>query len=502
MNKAVIYTRVSTEEQAREDRFSLAVQKKDCQKFAESQGYKVIKIFSDPGFSGSSSKRPGLLEMMDFIKKGNVKALFIQHTDRLARNILLHYQIINELKNNQVDLYTLSQGKLEDTPEAKMSNGVLAVMNAYHNDITSFKTKKAMKEKAKCGWFPGEAPVGYLNIKGKNDKNIIIPDPEKAPLIKEGFQMYVTGNYGAASINDILHEKGLNGKRGGKMTISKFYYILSNPFYYGQFHWDKKIYKGKHQPLISKEIYDMVQKIRNSRAARRSYERKHLFLLNGFAFCKCGRRLTAEWHIKPSQKTYSYYHCTRGRACHDSRNIPIGNLEKQVEEVFQDVNFGDIFFDKLLKKLRQYYDNYAQENQNEISIIDKKSNLITTQRNKLESLLISEVITEETYKRKSQEIENDLEILKNRKIMLSHKKSFDIGKFEELADFSRNVYKSYKKSNFEAKRNYLNFFWEKFIIEDKEIVEAIPTEPFRALQSIQKPLLKGEIVNLYQVIKT
>ena len=75
MKKAIIYCRVSTKEQAKEDRFSLAVQKRLCAEYAEKENIKVVKIFEDPGKSATNMNRFALKNMIEFIEEIIVKTI-------------------------------------------------------------------------------------------------------------------------------------------------------------------------------------------------------------------------------------------------------------------------------------------------------------------------------------------------------------------------------------------------------------------------------------------
>lgn len=412
MKKAVIYSRVSTEEQAQDDRYSLAVQRKLCSEYAQRENLEIVKMFEDPGKSATNMHRMALKEMTQYIaEQGDIYAVLVQDTDRLARNTLDHLTIKAVLRKANCKVISISQPFLDESAEGTMIDSILASFNAFQSDITGRKTKKGLEQRVQNGWYPGVAPLGYVNSLDADKNRIITPDKVRAPLIKLAFDLYVTGNHGAETINNLLYRKGLRGKRGGKMQLSKFYYMLKNPFYYGALRWDGKITQGKHQPIIDKETFDIVQRIMSVRVAKRMCERKHNFLLNGFVFCKCGRRLTAEYHIKPSKKTYSYYHCTRGKTCHLSRNIPIEDLEKQVEERFKEIAFSKAFFDKLIIGLRYYFDNYHKENQKQLSALNYRKADLTKKRNRLEDLLVDTKISDETYKRKTELLVADLEII-------------------------------------------------------------------------------------------
>lgn len=486
-DKAIIYTRVSTDDQA-ENGISLDAQKKQCHEKALQLGYEVVKVFSDPGYSGATFKRPGLQEMLSLIKNdATINTLFVQHTDRLARDVGIHQIIRKELREHNVNLYALNQGKIEDTPEANMTDGILSVVSAYQRENIAYKTEKALEQKAIDGWLPRKPPLGYKNIRDEDGNNIIAIDEEKAPLIKLAFKLYIAGEYGAETINNILYAKGLRSMTGKKLAVSKMYYLLENPFYIGWFRWHKKPHKGNHLPLIGEDTFVLAQKIRHSRTIRKNYERKHFFLLSGSVFCKCGYQFTAEKHTIPSGRKYAYYHCTRGKKCHDSHNVSCQELEKQVEEKFKEVQFSENFYQELTKKLKQKYNNHKEETTVEVISLTKKKQEVEKKRNKIEELFFSGEIKTEVYKRNSEKFDDEIKIYEEQILKLSQQKNINIGLFEELADFAKNIYEIYKQGDERIKRKYLCFFWEKFIVEDKKIVKAVPTLLFKALQELQNP---------------
>lgn len=493
MEKAVVYTRVSTEEQAKENHYSLDAQKRICTESASKGGLTIVEFFEDAGKSGTNIKgRPALREMLAYIEEHkDITTVLVQDTDRIARNTEDHLAIKALLKRNNAKLLSVSQPNLDDTAEGKLMDTLIASMNQFQSDLTSRKVTKGMEQKAINGWLPGKAPNGYQNVT-KNEKLIIEIDELRAPLIKKAFDLYASGGYSIEKINDILYDEGYRTKHGKKLQVSKLYGILENPFYYGEFRWGKKIYKGNHTPLISKDTWLLVQDIRASRTLRKHYERKHNFLLAGFVFCKCGRQFTAEHHGRNNNKTYSYYHCTRGKKCQSSVNISMIDLEEQVEKCFEDVNFPNPFYDELLEELRKIYNNFQKQVEQEIIILQKRQGAVQQQANRIENLLIENTISSEVYKKKTAEFQIELNKIETEIAKLRNKKKVDPEEFSKLVDYSRNISKNYKTANFEVKRRYLGFFWEKFTVEGKTIIEAIPTPLFKALQQLQQKPSQNE----------
>ena len=140
---------------------------------------------------------------------------------------------------------------INDSAEGNLIETVLAGMNAFQSEITGRKVKKSLEKKCQEGWWPGWAPLGYINInKGSDDKliRIVEIDPERGHLIAEFFRLYSTGNYSIDALVDILFDMGLRSRQGKRVYRSILYNVLKNVFYIGMLKFNGQIYKGNHQP--------------------------------------------------------------------------------------------------------------------------------------------------------------------------------------------------------------------------------------------------------------
>lgn len=489
--KAVIYCRVSTEEQAQDNKFSLDAQKRLCSEYGNKEGYEIVGIFEDPGKSATNMNRPALQDMLIAVEANDIDIVLVQDTDRLARNTLHHLMIKDVLKKHKTQLVSISQLHIDDSPEGQMMDTMLASFNSFQSQITGRKTKKGLEQKALSGTFPSYAPPGYKNAGTDKDDRIIVLDEERAPFIKKAFEMYIRG-MSVDAINDDMYNNGYRTRSGKRMQTSKIYWMLENPFYYGEFRWGGKIHQGDHEPIVSRETWDLAQQLRLSRSINKSYDRKYNFLLAGFGFCQCGRKLTAEHHFKHSKgnksnRQYSYYHCTRGKKCQESKNIASSELERQVEEMFKRIQFTKEFYDKLMVKLQKYYDNYQYEISKEIELVARKKTEVEKKRQMVENMLFNGTLAEEVYKRRSGEFEAELATFNAEIAKISRCRRIQIEGFAEIAEFTRNIYKVYKEGSYKAKRLCLGFFWEKFIIQDRQLQDAIPTPLFQAIAQMKKP---------------
>lgn len=497
MQKALIYCRVSTDEQA-EKGYSLEAQEKLCRSFAEGNGYNITGVYRDEGRSGTSLDRPAIKELLSNCQGDNsINAVIVQETDRLARNTKDHLTIKALLQKTDVKLISVAQPMLDDSPEGNMIDTILASVNQFQSDINSRKTKKGLQEKFDEGWWPGLAPLGYLNVADGQSSNerkarkIVKKDPERWYLIKEGFEMYLTGKYSADHINDILYQKGLRSRTGKKIPhsiiVSK---ILKNPFYTGLMRWNRQEKMGNHTPMISQSQHNHILQIiasHNNYACRR---RKHSFLLRGFIFCnQCGQRYTAERH---SEKNKEYYHCASSRK-HSSKgqNIEVSLLEKEIEEQFKKIQFSADFIELVLKRLGELYHQQQEVITQQSQALYNKKKAIELKRNKVEEKLLSGVLSDDDFVRLRDDFRSRLDSVQNRIDELNCQREYEIDVIQEVVKLTRNVYKTYKTAPYELKREYLGLFWDKFLVQDRKIVKAIPTKLIQVLQENQKVIISS-----------
>jgi len=497
MEHALIYCRVSTEEQAEDGHHSLHTQLKLCKRAIEESGkFKLAPdgVYEDPGKSATNMNRPGLQDMLLRVQEDKtIKAIFIQDTDRLARNANDHLTIKALLQKHGVELISVSQPGITDSPEGNFMDLVIAGVNQLQSQITSRKTLKSLEQKFKDGWWPGLAPVGYLNAGDPQDekKRIVITDEKRAPLVKEAFKMYATGDFSVLEVRDALYKKGLVSARGARIAHSKMIEMFKNPFYTGEMRWRDLTNKGNHEALVDTDLFERVQIVmaeHNRYACRR---RKFNFILRGFMFCAiCGQRYTAEHHFK---KNKSYYHCNRAGdqiKCTD-KYVEVWDLEERVENLFKRIQFSQGFIDKVFSRVEKIYKNRKGEiNKEKKQLVSQKVS-IEEKRDIAEEKLFSGLISDEDFARNKKKFREQIEALNDEIYKLEKKLDIKLEEAQEVLALVRNIYKTYVGAPDELKRLYLGLFWERFEAAEKEIKKAEPTDLIKALIKEQAVILKN-----------
>jgi len=178
--------------------------------------------------------------------------------------------------------------------------------------------KDRTRQAVSAGRFPWRAPLGYINIGGKDGPNIK-PDSERAALITRAFQLVATGRYKKADVLRIVTDEGLKTARGKSLTPQTFQALLKNPLYAG---WvtlpsDESFLpvKGLHEPIVSQELFDRVQDVLAGRKPSGTPKRKYNPELPLKCLIRCGVCETpiTGGFVKGRSKKYGHYWC---RKCH------------------------------------------------------------------------------------------------------------------------------------------------------------------------------------------
>jgi site-specific DNA recombinase len=303
---AVTYCRVSSKEQEKEG-FSIPAQEKLLRAYAAENGLAIQREFVDVE-TAKKTGRTNFDEMIRFFKKNSrCRVLLVEKTDRLYRNFR-DYVTIDEL---DLEVHLVKENTIvsrDSRSSEKFVHGIKVLMAKNYIDNLSEETRKGMNEKAEQGIFPSRCPLGYRNVTEPDGKKKIEVDPEYAPLVKQLFEWYSSGQYSLHQVARMAHEAGFVYRRSRKpVSRATIHIILKNRIYTGMFDWKGKTYQGKHDALISHELWEKVQRLLRERNQRKTRIVRHDFPFARLIRCgHCGCALVGE--IK--KKRYVYYHCT------------------------------------------------------------------------------------------------------------------------------------------------------------------------------------------------
>ena len=322
--RVVIYLRVSTEEQAtmggEAEGYSIPYQRDACLGKVRQLGGILAAEFVDAGESAKSAHRPQLQKMLRELKAKRIDYVLVHKIDRLARNRADDVEINAAIARSGAKLISVAE-PVDETPAGKLLYNMMADVAQYHSDNLAVEVLKGMDTKAKRGGTPYRAPLGYLNRKEFIDNarhSYVIIDEERAPLIRWAFEQYALGNWAIRQLVDALNAQGLRSRASRKLTakpltISGVHHMLRNPYYMGVVPYRGVYHEGKHEPLVSVELWLRVQDVLTAHHLAGEKERKHTHYLKGTIYCgECGARLIYTRN-KGNGGEYEYYTCLSRR---------------------------------------------------------------------------------------------------------------------------------------------------------------------------------------------
>ncbi len=396
--RALIYTRVSTDEQAKTG-FSLANQEKECKYFAEKNGYEVVKVYVEKGESGSTSKRTEFQKLIKYCltHSKEIDALIVYKLDRFMRNLEEQITIINQFKKIGIRVLAVHDPNDDKTASGILMRNILGCFNQYENDLKSERVTAGMKEAFLQGNWQWRAPLGYKTV----NKNIT-PDPKTAPIVKKIFELFKTGLYTQVQIISIIEKDGLT------LNANHMSRLLQNPIYCGimvKKEWSANPIKGNFEPLITEKTFYKVQNILSGRKPHIAPHLRNnpLFPLRQFITCPhCNQPLTGSSSTGRRKIKYNYYHCYN-RDCGVNFRIPKDRLEENFMKYLKRIKPNKDLIELFKAIVKDVYNTSTKEHAETIKKLNKRLDEVQTRKSKLIDLYIAGKLDENAYKIKSDE---------------------------------------------------------------------------------------------------
>ena len=302
------YVRVSTDDQLE---YSPESQLKAIRDYAKREGFLIPDEYifrEDDGISGrAASKRPAFRLMIATAKEAKAppfEAIFVWKFSRFARNQEEAIMYKNLLRKRGVDVRSISEPS-NDSPFSSLIERIIEWMDEYYLINLAEEVRRGMKEKAARGEAMGNPPFGY-DVREKT----FVPN-KHAPTVRYIFERFAAGA-GCRELARELGDQGVLTSRGNLPDSRWISYMLKNPTYIGKIRWSTTGHAnyarynfngenvmtvdGRHEPIISPELWQQVQ----DRLSQRSTEPKNVgkkqpvdYMLKGLIRCSaCGATLT------------------------------------------------------------------------------------------------------------------------------------------------------------------------------------------------------------------
>jgi site-specific DNA recombinase len=298
MKRCFGYTRVSTIKQG--DGVSLEAQRAAIEQFAARNEIKITQWFEERQ-TAAKGGRPIFGAMLKALRQHKADGVVMHKIDRSARNFA-DWAKIGDLADAGIDVHFATESLDFRSRGGRLSADIQAVIAADYIRNLRDEIFKGMYGRLKQGLYPWGAPIGYLDNGGGKPKT---PDPIMAPLIRELFELYASGQHSIHSLRKEMLLRGLRNAHGKPLSKHGIETVLNNPFYCGIIRIKRTgaTYKGIHEPIVSPTLFERVQELKRGKSGKKVTRHNHLY--RGLFRCgRCGAAMTPE-----RQKGHVYYRC-------------------------------------------------------------------------------------------------------------------------------------------------------------------------------------------------
>jgi site-specific DNA recombinase len=277
IKRCAIYTRKSSEEGLGQNFNSLHAQRESCEAFIKSQageGWKLVKTaYDDGGFSGGTMERPALQRLLEDIRSRLIDVVVVYKVDRLTRSLADFAKMVELFDSQAVSFVAVTQQFNTTTSMGRLTLNVLLSFAQFEREVIGERIRdKVAASKRKGMWMGGTLPLGYEVRERK-----LVVKPEQARTVREIFERYL--ELGSVRlVKEDLDRRGVvsgvnvskRGNRRGGNSFSRgaLYHLLSNPIYVGEIRHKQERYPGQHEAIVSRTLWERVQRRLHERAAR------------------------------------------------------------------------------------------------------------------------------------------------------------------------------------------------------------------------------------------
>lgn len=506
LKRVAIYARVSTTEQA-EEGYSIDEQTRILNEWCNQHGFKVYKEYVDRGISGKSiTGRPALQQLLIDAKRKEFDIVLVWKMNRLARNILDLLKIVNLLEQKNIAFRSYSESYETATPSGKLQFHMMAAIAEFERGNIAENVKMGMLARAKEGSWNGGQVLGYdtveVNSENKKRKQTkLVINENEAQTVRRIFELYTQG-HGYKSIANKVNKEGHRSKKGGLFAINTIKTILTNPIYIGFIRynvrrdWNAKrrnninpdpvLVKGKHEPIISQEIWEKAQTLLKNRSNRPNRVHSGEFPLTGLMKCPaCGAGMvlgrTTNRNKDDSKRVLEYYVCGAWKnkgtsACHSNgvrteyadnyvinKIAALASSEKLIKDVVARINAG---MNKKAAPLQKEYES-----------LKKALISIQAKRNKVFELYEEGLIEKSELSQRLEKLNEEKRLLEDRLAPIELELGGGIQKevtVEMVREVMKNFVSSYKNSiTIEQKKQLLSLLIKKITIREDRKIESI-----------------------------
>ena len=380
--ETAVYCRVSTDEQALEG-YSIRGQVEKLKSYVSAKSWAVYDVYLDEGISGKNmTERPAINRMLDDIKAGYVKNVLVFKLDRLTRSVADLVQLIDLFKNHGCAFNSLTESIDTSTASGRMFLKIIGIFAEFERENIGERVRLGMERKAREGYSIACGNTSFGYDKDNTDK-IQKVNPQEAETVRRVFDMYTRQNMTLNGIAKVLNAEKVPTKLNNVWNSGTIYMLLTNPVHIGIVRYgieqpDRYFeVDGKHEPIISRELFyetqELIKANKRTTSTKRGVERNYFV---GVVYCSvCGLKMKPHMSKNGSRTKdvtiHSFVCPSRIVGACDTKSVTAQKIENAVIDYINNMPYVVPDFEKDEQE-KEAAAARVIELQNKIAVLDAK----------------------------------------------------------------------------------------------------------------------------------
>ncbi len=484
--RAVGYIRVSDEDQLKGE--SPDVQKAKLIEYANDNNYELVKTFFDEGKSAKTVlKRDKMLEMIKFCvdKRNEISTIIFYKMDRASRDSPTYQADFRSIiRARGISVRSVTEN-IDDTPNGRFMENLLVGLAQLDNEVKGDRITDSMESIARQGWWQHGPVLGYDVLKvvigktstGKDKTRSTLTPNENAPLVKQVLERFGEGDITKAELKKYAEKLGLRTSKGNKLNDEAIKRLLKKPVYAGYVCGEltnNELVEGKHDGLISKEVYRQNQLLlqKNTKAGKTTYLKDNeMYPLKGTLLCSaCEEPAYASSPLTGGKKSHSArYQCFRASCSgQKQKSSQIDEVHNAFQSMLSDIVptegamrlYKEILVRQAAKqnkglntKIRLLRNELSDLGDQRLKVIESKANA----KNEREKDQFSELI--DSYDIKKIDLKNDLSDLEKAQSLQESNVSYAL-------DFMNNASVLWAQADLDIKQKFQRMIFPEGVAMD------------------------------------
>ncbi len=451
----ILYARKSTESEDRQVQ-SIADQLGVLRRLAQQRGLDVVEELIESKSAKAPGTRLGFAHLLAQIETGRADGILCWNINRLSRNPVDSGTLSWMLQRGAICSILTPERDYRPEDNVLLFSVESGMANQFILDLRK-AVARGTRSKVEKGWYPHRAPEGYRNDIAEKT---VMADKERFVLLREAWDMMLTGAHTVPQVRDFLTQRGFRTKKtrrcgGREISRSALYRVFANPFYMGEFVYEGRPVQGAHPAMVTREEFRRVQSLLGREGHAQPQKRRWAF--TGLIRCGlCGSLVTAERKVKQYKtsglrREYAYYHCC-GRDCRPKTSVAEEILEAQIADLLRRCQVSERFWDWCLTTWEE--SDVLAEGTDQAAQTQTVRTLIQVEarRERLFEMRADGEIDRKEFLSRSARADREIADLKAAVREASGRAERDRETIRELGQFSTTAYARFVGGDVEAKR--------------------------------------------------